>query len=101
LVKEAKDVFAEMDLSLRDNMAKLEVILQDIYQSELSSASSENLIAFEMLAETFEKLESPAEESSVLARLATFYQETSGYSDFSPISAKLQLVCDAVRSNLE
>jgi hypothetical protein len=101
LVKEAKDVFAEMGLSLRESMAKLEAILQDIYQSELSGASSENLITFEMLAETFEKLESPAEESLVLARLATFYQETSRYSDFSRISAKLQLVCDDVGSNLE
>jgi hypothetical protein len=76
-------------------------MLLDIYQSDSSGASSENLIAFEILAETFKKLESPAEESLVLARLATFYQETSRYSDFSRISAKLQLVCDAVGSNLE
>jgi CHAT domain-containing protein len=101
LVKEAKDVFAEMGLSLRESMAELEAMLQNIYQSESRGASSENLIAFEMLAETFKKLESPAEESLVLARLATFYQETSRYSDFSRISVKLQLVCDAVGSNLE
>jgi hypothetical protein len=60
LVKEAKDVFAEMDHSLRENVTKLEAMLQDIYQSEPSGASSENLIAFEMLAETFKKLESPS-----------------------------------------
>jgi hypothetical protein len=101
LVKEAKDVFAEMDLPLRENMAKLKGMLQDIYQSESSGASSENLIAFEMPAETFKELESPAEENLVLARLATFYQETSRYSDFSRISAKLKLVCDHVGSNLE
>ena len=101
LVQEAEDVFAAMDLSLRENTAKLEAMLQDISQSELSGASSENLIAFETLAETFKKLESPAEESLVLTRLATFYQETGRYSDFSRISAKLQRVCDAVGSNLE
>jgi len=76
LVKEAKDLFAEMHLSLRENMAKLEAILLDIYQSESSGANSENLIALEIQAETFKKLESPTEESLVLARLATFYQET-------------------------
>jgi hypothetical protein len=91
LVQEIKDMFAAMDLSLIENTAKLEAMLQDIYQSELSGASSENLIAFERLAETFKKLESPAEESLVLGR----------YSDFSRISAELQGVCDAVGSNLE
>jgi CHAT domain-containing protein len=101
LVQEAKGVFATINLSLRENTAKSEEILQDIYQSKSTGATSENLIAFEMLAETFKKLESPAEESVVLTRLATFYQETGRYSDFARISDKLQGICDAVGSNLE
>lgn len=101
LIQEAKDVFATMNLPLRENTAKSEEILQDIYQSKSTGTSSENLIAFEMLAETFNKLESPAEEGVVLTRLATFYQEAGRYSDFARISDKLQGVCDVVGSNLE
>ena len=43
-------MFAAMSLSLKESAAKLEAILQDIYQNESGVPSSENLIAFETLA---------------------------------------------------
>jgi hypothetical protein len=52
-------------------------MLQGIYQSELSGASSENLIAFEMLAETFKKLESPSLLSTMKLVVIRFLTDLS------------------------
>lgn len=100
-LREARDVFSAMNLSLREREAELEDILQDLDQSKSGSPSDENLAAFEELAEAFKRLKSPNDESLVLTRLATLYRKIRRYSDFSRISAKLQRACNSIGSNLE
>ncbi|KAH7389229.1 CHAT domain-containing protein [Cadophora sp. MPI-SDFR-AT-0126] len=101
LLQEVRGVFSAMNLSLREQAAKLEDMLQDLDQSKPGDLSDENLAALETLAEAFKMLKSPNDESLVLTRLAIFYRETRRYPDFSRVSAQLQEVCNSIGSNLE